>query len=110
MEDNLFSPLTFGKYKGYTFFEVYMFQPSYLEWAILNTNILTFSYSILCELEKPTPFSLYRLEHNDQVFWVSNLQPDYDYIKAAYHYISEGNIILPIEYKFSQMVVNHMMP
>ncbi|WP_037351775.1 exodeoxyribonuclease X C-terminal domain-containing protein [Sediminibacterium salmoneum] len=110
MEDNIFTRITFGKYKGYTIFEIYNFQPSYLEWAILNTEMYAISYSSLLKLEKPTPFSLYRLEHNGQIYWINNFQPNYDYIKAAYQYISEGNIITPVEYYFSQLTLNRMLP
>lgn len=110
MEYNLFDRLTFGKYRGYFIFEIYQFQPSYIEYLILNTRDFQISKTLFKTLELPTPFREYPIEFNGRKIWVLNLNPKYDYIKGAYQYILEGNVIPKFNFKFSELAVSKMLP
>lgn len=47
--------ITFGKNKGSTLREIYKYQPSYLEWAILHIDNFKIDIDVFEKLPKPTP-------------------------------------------------------
>lgn len=47
--------LNFGKNKGYLLSEIFKYQPSYLEWAILNIDSFKIDIAEFEKLPNPTP-------------------------------------------------------
>lgn len=52
-----FDKLNFGKNKGHLLKDIYRYQPSYIEWLILNVNDFAINIEAFTELPKPTPIS-----------------------------------------------------
>ncbi|MFZ1791633.1 MAG: hypothetical protein WAT92_25125 [Saprospiraceae bacterium] len=115
--------LSFGKNKGVELKLVYKFQPSYIEWAILNIpsfiiNILEFE-----KLPNPTPFHYNKdafaseppkiVDNNfsDEEFWkLLEMSDTANQVKEVnskvIQEISEKEILPEIEYKFPERVRN----
>jgi hypothetical protein len=62
-KDYLYTPsdkISFGKNKGYTLEEVYRYNPSYLEWLILNKEEYIINIEAFYNLANPTPYDTYK--------------------------------------------------
>jgi hypothetical protein len=50
--------LSFGKNKGLTLKEVYQYEPTYIEWLIINTDDITIDIEAFENLPTPTPLAI----------------------------------------------------
>lgn len=56
--------LDFGKNKGIKLSEVFKFQPSYIEWAIINIEHFRIDMKLFRKLPNPTPLHYYEDQYN----------------------------------------------
>lgn len=52
----------FGKNKGIALHEIYKYQPSYLEWLVLETTHIVLNVDLFCQLPDPTPHTYFNSE------------------------------------------------
>lgn len=58
--------IKFGKNKGKTLAEIYQYQPSYIEWAIINVDDFFIDIEAFYKLPNPTPYN-YKPEHFETI-------------------------------------------
>jgi len=58
--------LTFGKNKGFSLSTVYKFEPTYLEWLVINTAHITIDIEAFEKLPKPTPINIGAVSGSDE--------------------------------------------
>jgi hypothetical protein len=58
--------LSFGKNKGYLLSTVYKFEPTYLEWLVLNTEHIAIDIEAFEKLPKPTPINVGAVSGSDE--------------------------------------------
>jgi len=132
----LYSPsykLSFGKNKGYSLEEVYRYNPSYLEWLILNKDDYIIDIETFYNLPKPTPYDTYKQQavdldaiHNERklneviklegitnsieklaltVTSTTNTPEFHTSVRAALQAIERGFIIKEVDYEFPDEVI-----
>lgn len=59
--------IRFGKNSGFTLAEIYKYQPSYIEWLIMQTKEITIDIDSFKALPNPTPFSYLSKAERDEI-------------------------------------------
>ena len=106
-EYKLDTAVYFGKYSCYTIREIYQYDPSYLDWCLININNFYIDIELFKKLPYPTPMRLLKLKINSKIQWFGGtLGPTDNYIKSAQEYLNEGNFLEKKDFKFSENAVN----
>jgi hypothetical protein len=105
---NTYEVLEFGRYEGEVVSDVYMYDPSYLEWCILNIPHFKIDIQALYEQGNPTPMKYLKLQKDfppgSGNMWIKALTVDNN-CKLARQYLSEGNKLEEEFFKFSDKAI-----
>jgi hypothetical protein len=115
---NPFDVLNFGKNKGHLLKDVYKYQPSYIEWLILNVEDFAINLEAFVALPKPTPLMYgfvlgtkeYRIIMEDKNISLFNQYTKIDHnqlisINDIFQFIASGHKLKEIDYEFPEDVV-----
>jgi hypothetical protein len=115
---NPFDVLNFGKNKGHLLKDVYKYQPSYIEWLILNVEDFAINLEAFVALPKPTPLMYgfvpgtkeYRIIMEEKNISLFNHYTKIDHnqlisINDIFQFIASGHKLKEIDYEFPEDVV-----
>jgi hypothetical protein len=111
--------LTFGKNKGYKLHDIYKYQPSYIEWLILNVDDFAIDIESFKSLANPTPISYghvagtknyANIMNNDKLSLLKKLtltdQNQIVSMNDVFQLLENNNSVKEIDYNFPEDVVN----
>lgn len=87
----------FGKHKGHSFADIYKFEPSYIQWAIIHVSHFIINISEFEALPTPTPY----------IHWVNFGKHEVtaltdESVKLGKQQMAEGKIPTEIPFKFGK--------
>lgn len=107
--------LNFGKNKGYLLSEIFRYQPSYLEWAILNIDSFKIDIAEFEKLPNPTPVNYlsnnFNAKENNKDWEKMSLLEKLGSVDSTNQVLSISELIKAVENKIlSTKEINYKFP